>query len=102
MFSCFAGGEFLGDADCREFISPLKNFQHCGARFEDPLYKTGHEFGKLMTDAAFSQAQADEMNAALTRTTRYDFDEALILKDENGTSCWGISTNSAIRNFMGR
>ena len=95
----FAGGEFLGGLVPMRHLAKPEKFQpvvrDLKIEFKAPAMSS------VTAETVFSQAQADEMNAALDKGGRYDFTLIADLKDESGTLVAQTTTNYAIRNFMG-
>lgn len=95
----FAGGEFLGGLVPMRHLAKPEKFQpvvrDLKIEFKAPAMSS------VTAETTFSQAQADEMNAALDKDGRYDFTLIADLKDESGTLVAQTTTNYAIRNFMG-
>ena len=95
----FDGGEFLGGLVPMRHLAKPEKFQpvvrDLKIDFKAPAMSS------VTAETVFSQAQADEMNAALEKDGRFDFTLVADLKDENGTLVAQTTTNYAIRNFMG-
>lgn len=95
----FAGGEFLGGLVPMRHLAKPEKFQpvvrDLKIEFKAPAMTS------VTAETRFTQAQADEMNAALDKDGRYDFTLVAELKDENATLVAQTTTNYAIRNFMG-
>lgn len=95
----FAGGEFLGGLVSMRHLAKPEKFQpvvrDLKIEFKAPAMSS------VTAETLFSQAQADEMNAALDKDGRYDFTLIADLKDESGTLVAQTTTDYAIRNFMG-
>ena len=95
----FAVGEFLGGLVPMRHLAKPEKFQ--------PVVRDLHidfkapAMTSVTAETVFSQAQADEMNAALDKDGRYDFTLVADLKDDAGTVVAQTTTNYAIRNFMG-
>ncbi|MEL0151534.1 MAG: DUF4442 domain-containing protein [Rhodobiaceae bacterium] len=95
----FAGGEFLGGLVPMRHLDEPEKFQpvvrDLKIEFKAPAMTS------VTAEAVFTQAQADEMNAALAKDGRFDFTLVADLKDENGTLVAQTTANYAIRNFLG-
>lgn len=95
----FAGGEFLGGLVPMVHLAKPEKFQpvvrDLKIEFKAPA------FSAVTAETQFSQTQADEMNAALDKESRFDFTLLAELKDENETLVAQTTTNYAIRNFLG-
>lgn len=95
----FAGGEFLGGLVPMRHLAKPEKFQpvvrDLKIEFKAPAMTS------ITAETVFTQAQADEMNAALEKDGRYDFTLIADLKDENGGLVAQTTTNYAIRNFLG-
>lgn len=96
----FTGGEYLGGLVSTRHIANPQKFQpvvrDVKIEFKAPAMSS------VTAETVFTQAQADEMNAALERDGRYDFELVAELKDENGTLVAQTTANYAIRNFLGK
>ena len=95
----FAGGEFLGGLVPMRHLAEPEKFQpvvrDLKIEFKAPAMTS------VTAEAVFTQAQADEMNAALAKDGRFDFTLIADLKDENGTLVAQTTANYALRNFLG-